>query len=146
MRQTIAPWLETSENSRKGLKNFLPTKLKKRFSGFKTVTNCVGRNFFEIFSWVLPRSTNQVARLSYRLSNSVVWQFQKKKFSVIKKNSSFIFSIFLSLLIIKYFIKIIREVEDSIQTALNDPGAESRHPYAPETQANNNSNQKNGVS
>ena len=69
-----------------------------------------------------------------------------KKFLILTKISYYFFQFLVSLLIIKYFIKIIREVEDSIQTALNDPGAESRHPYAPETQANNNSNQKNGVS
>ena len=57
---------------------------KNRFSGFKTVENCVSGKFFEIVSWVFPRSTHQGAsiELSFVLFASVgaseVQSHQKK--------------------------------------------------------------------
>ena len=46
-------------------------------------TNCVGGKFFENFSWVFRGVLIKTLRLSYHLSNLVVWEPQK--FSIIQK-------------------------------------------------------------
>ena len=54
-----------------------------KWSIFNFFKNCIGRNFFENFTWVSLGVLIKTLRLSFRLSNLVVWEPQK--FSTIRK-------------------------------------------------------------
>ena len=74
------------KNPRNNLKKFVLRNFqKKRLTGFKALKNCAGGNFFQIFSWVFPRSTHQGTSIELSLVLFGNLGASEKKFSPIKK-------------------------------------------------------------